>query len=113
MAVQACPETRQQAATTDQARVRSEEVQTSCLAVPMTLIINDPERLTQTYLQQVNVNKEFRPVADAFAAIRYLHIVPQLIREPDRSVGRIERPIRRRLPRQLRPLRGNRRCGPG
>jgi len=48
----------------------------------------DPERLTQTHLQQVNVNKEFRPVADAFASVRYLHIVPQLIREPDRSVGR-------------------------
>jgi hypothetical protein len=53
---------------------------------------NDPERLTQTYLQQVNVNKEFRPVADAFASIRYLHIVPQLIREPDRSVGRTNDP---------------------
>ncbi len=52
----------------------------------------DPERLTQTYLQQVNVNKEFRPVADAFASIRYLHIVPQLIREPDRSVGRANDP---------------------
>jgi predicted ATPase len=52
----------------------------------------DPERLTQTYLQQVNVNKEFRPVADAFASIRYLHIVPQLIREPDRSVDRINDP---------------------
>jgi predicted ATPase len=48
---------------------------------------SDPERLTQTYLQQVNVNKDYRPVADAFSAIRYLHIVPQLIREPDRSVG--------------------------
>ena len=46
----------------------------------------DPERLTQTHLQQVNVNKSFRPVVDAFASIRYLHIVPQLIREPDRSV---------------------------
>ncbi len=53
---------------------------------------NDPERLTQTYLQQVNVNKEFRPVADVFASVRYLHIVPQLVREPDRSVGRINDP---------------------
>jgi predicted ATPase len=47
----------------------------------------DPERLTQTYLEQVNVNKDFREVADFFASVRYLHIVPQLIREPDRSVG--------------------------
>ncbi len=53
---------------------------------------SDPERLTQTYLQQVNVNKAFRPVVDAFASIRYLHIVPQLIREPDRSVGRSNDP---------------------
>ncbi len=48
----------------------------------------DPERLTQTYLEQINVNKEFREIADFFRSIRYLHIVPQLIREPDRSVGR-------------------------
>lgn len=48
----------------------------------------DPSRLTQTYLQQVSANKEFRPVADALAQIRYLHLVPQLVREPDRSVGK-------------------------
>lgn len=53
---------------------------------------DDLERLTQTYLQQVNVNKEFRPVADLFASVRYLHIVPQLVREPDRSVGRTNDP---------------------
>jgi predicted ATPase len=53
----------------------------------------DPERLTQTYLQQVNVNREFRAVADFFASIRYLHIVPQLVREPDRSVGRRNDPF--------------------
>jgi len=47
----------------------------------------DPERLTQTYLEQVNVNKEFREVADFLKNIRYLHLVPQLVREPDRSVG--------------------------
>lgn len=52
----------------------------------------DPERLTQTYLQQVNVNKTFRPVADAFAAVHYLHVVPQLVREPDRSAGRTKDP---------------------
>ena len=36
----------------------------------------DPERLTQTYLEQVNVNREFRAVADFFRSIRYLHVVP-------------------------------------
>lgn len=52
----------------------------------------DPDRLTQTYLQQVNANKMFREVADFFLAIRYLHVVPQLIREPDRSVGKRDDP---------------------
>jgi predicted ATPase len=53
----------------------------------------DPERLTQTYLEQVNVNKDFREVADFFTSVRYLHIVPQLVREPDRSVGRRNDPF--------------------
>jgi len=53
----------------------------------------DPERLTQTYLEQVNVNREFRDIATFFASIRYLHIVPQLVREPDRSVGRANDPF--------------------
>ena len=47
----------------------------------------DPERLTQTYLEQVNVNKEFREIADFLKTIRYLHLIPQLVREPERSVG--------------------------
>lgn len=53
----------------------------------------DPERLTQTYLEQVNVNQPFRELATFFASIRYLHIVPQLVREPDRSVGRTNDPF--------------------
>jgi predicted ATPase len=39
-------------------------------------------------LEQVNVNKAFRDITEAFGAVRYLHVVPQLIREPDRSVGK-------------------------
>ena len=53
----------------------------------------DPARLTQTFLEQVNVNKSFRALAQFFESIRYLHIVPQLVREPDRSVGRTEDPF--------------------
>ena len=53
----------------------------------------DPERLTQTYLEQVNVNQPFRDLAVFFGSIRYLHLVPQLIREPDRSVGRSNDPF--------------------
>jgi predicted ATPase len=54
---------------------------------------NDPERLTQTHLEQINVNKNYRSVADYFSSIRYRHIVPQLIREPDRSVGHSNDPF--------------------
>jgi predicted ATPase len=53
----------------------------------------DPERLTQTYLEQVTVNKEFRELAEFFSSVRYLHLVPQLVREPDRSVGKINDPF--------------------
>ena len=53
----------------------------------------DTERLTQTYLEQVNVNKEFRDIVEFFGSIRYLHIVPQLVREPDRSVGKHNDPF--------------------
>lgn len=52
----------------------------------------DPNRLTQTYLEQVNANKEFRAVADFFSQVRYLHIVPQLIRDSDRIAARAHDP---------------------
>lgn len=54
---------------------------------------DDSKRLTQTYLEQVYANKDFRDVADFFGSVRYLHIVPQLVREPDRSVGRRNDPF--------------------
>lgn len=52
----------------------------------------DPNRLTQTYLEQVNANQKFREINEFFAQVRYLHLVPQLVREPDRSVGRTKDP---------------------
>jgi predicted ATPase len=48
----------------------------------------DRELLRQTHLEQINTNREFREIADFFNTIRYYHIVPQLIRDPERSVGR-------------------------
>lgn len=53
----------------------------------------DPELLTQTHIEQVNVNREFRNIAEFLTTIRYFHIVPQLVREPDRSVGRTNDPF--------------------
>lgn len=53
----------------------------------------DRNRLTQTYLEQVNANRKFREVNEFFAQVRYLHLVPQLVREPDRSIGRVRDPF--------------------
>ena len=54
---------------------------------------DDPERTSQTYLEQVNVNREFRDLVDFLGSVRYRHIVPQLVRDPDRSVGRQNDPF--------------------
>jgi len=40
----------------------------------------DPERLTQTNLEQVGSNHEFREIADFFSKTVYLHLVPQLLK---------------------------------
>jgi predicted ATPase len=45
--------------------------------------LKDPERLKQTYLEQVNTNKKFREIARFFDSITYLHVVPQLLRFPE------------------------------
>jgi predicted ATPase len=48
---------------------------------------NDPERLTQTALQQVGENRLFRPLVQFLRSVSYLHIVPQLLREQQVSRG--------------------------
>jgi predicted ATPase len=48
----------------------------------------DPARLTQTHLEQVNMNQEFRDLSGFFETIQYLHLVPHIIRDPERSIGR-------------------------
>ncbi len=53
----------------------------------------DAERKGQTYLEQVNVNRDFRELAEFLGSVRYRHIVPQLVRDPDRSVGRENDPF--------------------
>jgi predicted ATPase len=47
----------------------------------------DPERLTQTYLEQSTSNKAFRELLDVFRSVRYLNIIPALVREPARPAG--------------------------
>ncbi len=47
----------------------------------------DKERLTQTHLEQINSNADFREVARFFESVRYLHLVPQLLRHPESFQG--------------------------
>ena len=47
----------------------------------------DKDRLTTTYLENPNANKEFRPLAHYFSAITYLHLVPQLLKHADEIGG--------------------------
>jgi predicted ATPase len=51
----------------------------------------DKERRTQTHLEQVNMNQEFRDISDFLREILYLHLVPQLLRYGSQiSTGGIE-----------------------
>jgi predicted ATPase len=47
----------------------------------------DPERLTQTHLESTFANQDFRAVAKFFEQVSYVHLVPQLVRHPDRFVA--------------------------
>lgn len=43
----------------------------------------DPERLTQTHLEQINMNVNYRAIAAFFEEVLYLHLVPQLLKFSD------------------------------
>ncbi len=43
----------------------------------------DPDRLTQTYLEQIQMNAEFRDLAKFLSNTTYLHLVPQLLKYDD------------------------------
>lgn len=48
----------------------------------------DSVLLTQTRLEQIAANAEFRELAEFFGSITYLHLVPQLLKFADRLGGR-------------------------
>lgn len=51
----------------------------------------DQERRTETSLEQVNANKEFREIAQFFSTLTYLHLIPQLLKHVELgSVGQLE-----------------------
>lgn len=48
---------------------------------------NDSALLTQTRLEQISMNRDFREVADFLASTTYLHLVPQLLKHADQLGG--------------------------
>ncbi|HYC71263.1 MAG TPA: AAA family ATPase [Opitutaceae bacterium] len=50
--------------------------------------IKDPKRRSQTYLEQVSANAQFREIAEFFQQVQYLHLVPQLVKYPEAFRGR-------------------------
>ncbi len=57
------------------------------LSRPNELDTADPVRLTQTALEQIQANADFRELAAFFAEITYLHLVPQLLKYGDQIGG--------------------------
>lgn len=57
------------------------------LSRPDELDLKDRLRLTQTHLEQINANAEFRELGRFFESITYLHLVPQLLRHPEAFSG--------------------------
>lgn len=49
----------------------------------------DKERLKQTHLEQVNNNQQFREIGQYLDKIRYMHLVPQLLRHADEIQGKV------------------------
>ena len=47
----------------------------------------DSERLTETHLEQTSANHKFREIASFFRDICYLHLVPQMVRNPETATG--------------------------
>ena len=43
---------------------------------------SDTKLLEYTHLEQPSTNKKFREIADFFEGIQYLHVLPQLLRDP-------------------------------
>lgn len=49
---------------------------------------SDPERLTQTAVEQIQANRDFRELADFFGKTTYVHLVPQLLKFSEQIGGR-------------------------
>lgn len=48
---------------------------------------SDKLRLTQTHLEQINANKDFRDISRFLENVVYLHLLPQLLKHPQSFTG--------------------------
>ena len=74
-----------------QPRVKEERVELKgreILRRPDAADEKDSERLRQTHLEGLSTNKEFREIYRFFNSVRYLHVLPPLVRQPERFTGR-------------------------
>lgn len=55
---------------------------------PNSADLKDAALLTQTHLEQIQANGEFRELVEFFGEITYLHLVPQLLKFADKIGGR-------------------------
>ena len=58
-----------------------------CFDRPDKTDMQDEERLTQTFIEQIATNKEFRSIVNFLASIQYMHLVPQLLKFPEAFSG--------------------------
>jgi predicted ATPase len=70
--------------------IREEKMEKSgkvILSRPNTEDEEDEERLTQTHIEQISTNKNFREIVSYLSGIQYMHLVPQLLKFPEAFSG--------------------------
>lgn len=65
---------------------------------------SDPLEFSQTSLEQVSANKAFRELAEFLGSCRYLHVVPQIVRDRARARSEGEDPFGGDLLRRMKDM---------
>lgn len=62
----------------------------------------DPEQKRESLLEQTTPNREFRDLADFLRSVRYLHVVPQIVRDSRRHLAADDDPFGGDLIRRIK-----------
>jgi predicted ATPase len=65
---------------------------------------DDALEFSQTFMEQVGANKNFRELAELFGSCRYLHVVPQIVRDRARARSEGEDPYGGDLLRRMKEM---------